>query len=230
MNTQEFSYEFDILWNNIMSNQAPGLSEYEKSVFLTQAQEVIVKGIYNGTLTEPFESTEEARSFLTPLVEEYTFNNALTTGNHIVSNSKLYDLSIINPKPWFIIYEWVEFTNNVNCDNNVGIVKPVTHDTFYDINRNPFKKSNERRVLRLTYHDSKDIAELVSEYSIKTYKLRYIKKPEPIILEDLQNGDTIDGETLEKNCKLNDNLHRVILEMAVKLAQQAWVLTRQTKE
>lgn len=33
MTTQEFSSEFDILYNNIMSNAAPGLDEYEKSVF-----------------------------------------------------------------------------------------------------------------------------------------------------------------------------------------------------
>ena len=37
MTTQEFSLEFDILYNNITSNQAPGLTEYEKSVFLTKA-------------------------------------------------------------------------------------------------------------------------------------------------------------------------------------------------
>ena len=43
MTTQEFSLEFDLLYNNISSNQAPGLTEYEKSTFLTQAQEEIVK-------------------------------------------------------------------------------------------------------------------------------------------------------------------------------------------
>lgn len=43
MTCEEFSNEFDILYNNIMSNQAPGLDEYEKSVFLTRAQDDIVK-------------------------------------------------------------------------------------------------------------------------------------------------------------------------------------------
>jgi hypothetical protein len=37
MTNQEFINEFDILYNNIMSNQAPGLDEYEKSVYLTLA-------------------------------------------------------------------------------------------------------------------------------------------------------------------------------------------------
>lgn len=43
MTCEEFSNEFDILYNNVMSNQAPGLDEYEKSVFLTRAQDDIVK-------------------------------------------------------------------------------------------------------------------------------------------------------------------------------------------
>ena len=35
MNTTEMSNEFDILYNQVNSNQAPGIDEYEKSVFLT---------------------------------------------------------------------------------------------------------------------------------------------------------------------------------------------------
>ena len=46
MDVKDFSLEFDLLYNNIMSNKAPGLNEYEKSLFLTQAQELIVLDIY----------------------------------------------------------------------------------------------------------------------------------------------------------------------------------------
>ena len=47
MTNSEFSNEFDVLYNNITSNQAPGLDEYEKSVFLTKAQDEIVKAYFN---------------------------------------------------------------------------------------------------------------------------------------------------------------------------------------
>lgn len=47
MTNEEFSNEFDVLYNNITSNQAPGLDEYEKSVFLTKAQDEIVKAYFN---------------------------------------------------------------------------------------------------------------------------------------------------------------------------------------
>ena len=47
MTTTEFSNEFDILYNNAMSNQAPGLDEYEKSVFLTKAQDQLITDYFN---------------------------------------------------------------------------------------------------------------------------------------------------------------------------------------
>lgn len=47
MKTSEFSNEFDILYNNISNNAAPGVSEYEKSVFLTMAQEQVIKDVYS---------------------------------------------------------------------------------------------------------------------------------------------------------------------------------------
>ena len=49
MTLQEFSDEFDVLYNNISSNQAPGLNEYEKSVFLPKAQNEIVKNYFTST-------------------------------------------------------------------------------------------------------------------------------------------------------------------------------------
>lgn len=47
MNVSEFSQGFDILYNNISNNTAPGLEEFEKSFILTQAQEEILKNHIN---------------------------------------------------------------------------------------------------------------------------------------------------------------------------------------
>ena len=76
MTTQEFSLEFDLMYNNISSNQAPGLSEYEKSLFLTQAQEALVLDMYSGKLGSSFESTEEVTDYLSPLVKQTTYTEA----------------------------------------------------------------------------------------------------------------------------------------------------------
>jgi len=47
MTPEEFDNMFDVLYNNITSNQAPGLNAYEKSVFLTKAQDEIWKNYFN---------------------------------------------------------------------------------------------------------------------------------------------------------------------------------------
>ena len=52
MTTEEFEYGFDVLYNNVSSNQAPGLTSYEKSVFLTKAQDEIVKAYFSPYLNK----------------------------------------------------------------------------------------------------------------------------------------------------------------------------------
>ena len=71
MTCEEFSNEFDILYNNVMSNQAPGLDEYEKSVFLTRAQDDIVKRYFTPKGNKDFEGSIEIGTlhrFITVLV------------------------------------------------------------------------------------------------------------------------------------------------------------------
>lgn len=43
----EFDNQFDVLYNNITSNQAPGLNFFEKSSFLTKAQNELVKNYFD---------------------------------------------------------------------------------------------------------------------------------------------------------------------------------------
>ena len=47
MSVEEMDNMFDVLYNNITSNQAPGLNAYEKSIFLTKAQDEILKNYFN---------------------------------------------------------------------------------------------------------------------------------------------------------------------------------------
>ena len=82
MTNAEFSNQFDVLYNNVMSNQAPGLDEYEKSVFLTKAQNEIVLSYFNpkgNKYTEGFDGNERRQidfSMLTRVYNSTTFNTA----------------------------------------------------------------------------------------------------------------------------------------------------------
>lgn len=53
MTTDEMSAAFDLKYNNIMSNLAPGLNEYEKSYFLTDAQKSVLTQLCAAYDTNP---------------------------------------------------------------------------------------------------------------------------------------------------------------------------------
>lgn len=218
MNNKEFSNEFDILYNNLMSNNAAPLNEYEKSVLLTQSQESIVIDIYNGRFNgESFENTEEVTEYISNLVKEVTLSDKIENEAH--KNSIFFQL----PEDlWFITYESVNLSDeSLGCANNKDvIVVPVSQDNFYNVSRNPFRGPNGRRVLRLTIGTK---AELVSKYNIKSYTVRYLSRPDPIILEDLTGyGVSINNKTKITECKLNPVIHRAILNRAVSLAKAIW--------
>lgn len=222
MDTREFSSEFDILYNNISSNIAPGLTEYEKSVFLTQAQEQLVIAIYNGQFNgEAFEITEETRSYIRPLIEKINATPE-SVSSEFPDTWKHYtvDLKDNSDKIWFILFESVKFGEGCPCTKDTSvIVKPVAYDVYWSTSRNPFRGPNENRVLRIDKGGS--TLELVSEYTISEYSISFLRKPSPIILEQLEDV-TIDGKTEVSTSELPENIHRQILLRAVQLAKSAW--------
>lgn len=56
------------------------------------------------------------------------------------------------------------------------------------------------------------------------YTVRYVRKPDPIILTDISELDvTIDGIDVSTECELNPLIHREILDRAVELAKSAYL-------
>ena len=212
MNLKELELEFDILINNISSNQAPGFTPLEKSIFLTEAQEFYIKELYN---TNGFEKDEEVSEYLRTLVKQKVFS---------ISEGSVEDNSVYFPIPedlWFITYEAAKLNNN--CDKlPLAIVVPVKQDEFFRIYNNPFRGPSKSRVLRLLI-DNK--LELVSKYNINQYIIRYLSRPEPIVLEGLSECGIAPYNTYGdagNDCKLPSSAHRNILLKAVQLAQAAW--------
>lgn len=223
----EWSREFDLMYSNIVSNQAPGLTEYEKSVFLTRAQEAVVIMLYNGTLRNSFEETEEVTAYLAPLVSQAKGVLTPTGISHVIPSSMVYKL------PDDLLFRTLELCKiDVDGCGTVTVdVVPVTQDEYWRTSRNPFKKQNGRKVLRIAsaatilpneQPSGTKYSELISDYHISEYLVRYIKRPEPIILEDLDEGFSIDGNTQAKPCMLNEALHQTILTEAVKAAKAIW--------
>lgn len=225
MTAQEFSNEFDILYNNIMSNQAPGLDEYEKSVFLTQAQEDVIRACYQGTSAGlgPFENTELVRRELSNLIKTSNIDTFETVSTQF-GEGKAYTLP---SEAMYIIQEYYTYTN----ENPISVV-PVTYDEIQKIKSNPFRGPSKNRILRLDYGENKVILivdkNLVETYagSSPEYVVSYVRKPYPIILTDLSDDLTINDQVSpldDKNpCELSSSIHRLILTQAVALAAAAY--------
>lgn len=64
----------------------------------------------------------------------------------------------------------------------------------------------------------KNTVEIISDYPVESYTVRYIRKPKPIILTDLDEGLSIEGISTITECELNSALHDIILQRAVRLA------------
>ena len=120
-------------------------------------------------------------------------------------------------------------------------VLPVKHDQFDNIYNDPFRFT-KYRALRLDVnapvqkvdvngnpildtnnnpvYETKRCAEIVSNNSnVSKYKIRYIRKPGPIILDNLTN-DSICGETQETTSELNTIYDKDIIKLAAQLAWQ----------
>lgn len=226
MNTEEFSNEFDVLLNsynptegigNSFSESGMKLDEYEKSVFLTKSQEDIILEVYSGKniFNDSFERTEEIRRYLSPLIRTAVLVDKVSNLTGLSPNSVFY---ILPEDLWFITYEAAVLNDDsLGCLNGEEIlVTPVTQDTYYRINKNPFRGPSKNRALRLDTDNN--VVEIVSDYNIEKYLLRYLIKPKPIILLDLEEGLSINEVSIKTECELHPAIHRLILERAVKLA------------
>ena len=91
--------------------------------------------------------------------------------------------------------------------------------------KEPLKHQSWRLLSNLNSQHQTEII-VKSGTQITKYLVRYIKKPEPIILVNLTNDyglATIDGKNVMQSCKLDSSLHREILNRAVELAKVAYL-------
>ena len=230
MTREEFSNGFDTMLNSYSASamfgeestkQSVSLDEYEKSLFLTKAQDEIVISLYSGKnpYGDSFESTEKMRRYLSNLVaEKYLkpITNTSGTPLGITSTSTFFTLP---ENLWFITFESVILENS-KCKNETYMkVYPTKQDEYQIIKDNPFRGANDRRALRLDLSEGN--VEIICKYLITKYYIRYIKKIPPIILTDLPDNLTIEKKREASDCILHEALHQKILDRAVQIALQS---------
>ena len=252
MTINEFSDQFDLLYNNITSNQAPGLSEYEKSVFLTKAEKEIVKNYFSpnskgNNLQQGFDDSAKRQA---------DFSMLLATGvcarvpdsqvtQQIDSRSLVFSFP---PELFIVINEAISTTavmdgQRVKYPANTLQVIPLKYDEYTRMMSKPYKRPLKNQAWRLLNSASVSGSEATEtrtkyaeiivnswyENAIDDYSIRYIKTPAPILLADFTaDGLSIDGKSGQSNnCELDPILHEDILQRAVELAKVAWTATGQ---
>lgn len=253
MTVEEFSNQFDILYNNITSNQAPGLDEYEKSIFLTKAQDELVKGYFNPIFNKSQQGYDGSQrrhidfSMITkagiikaiesvgddptrPLVK----NNIVKDANSF--DSRAYKVSLNEKDILMILNEQLCVTRGNSNKEITLTVLPVDYPTYDILMSKPYKRPLKHQAWRLLQNntsagtDAKDSEINLSEVyvipgandTIESYRYRYIKRPRPIILDDLELGLTINGCSTKQTSELDPIMHQDIVQRAAELAKAVY--------
>lgn len=208
MTVTEMHLQFKFGMDKLDSLNYPNFLETEIDLLLNQAQDRLVKTRYSGNnnLKESYEETQKRSEDL----KNITYNAFLLPGPVLpVDGIDLMSRFITLPTDhWFIIQERcvISYTDcNNQSKTDVVEVRPTQHSEFSKIIKDPFKRPNLNKVLRLM--ENKRV-ELVSApgVTITGYRLRYIKEPVRIDLNTLVD------------CELSNHLHQEIVDSAIQIA------------
>lgn len=205
---------FNLQYNNIFSNQAPGLVDYEISMYLTMAHIEIVDE-YSASL----DLFEKNRSILTSyIVAEDIPTPAYNNAN---KPEVLFDRNIP--------YQSFEFTSNywkilkeyaITNSSPTGItIKPITYDGFNTMTANPYKVPNGMKGWRLDINrdgdKNRDVKILFKQVGtndyITKYSVVYLVTPKAFDLE----SDVIPN-SLDNNPFLCEKVVNRAIELATR--------------
>lgn len=240
MTNENFSNAFDTLLSSYQHSSEFGkqssiadinIDEYEKSIFLTQAQDQIVKSYFDRSLSPNGEGFDDSTR------RQLDFSNLITTKsisiNSTLKGNGYSDEGIIVPfkdsdfmqdgsksSPLFIINE------RVKTADSSYVVVPINYKEYDRMMSKAYCEPLKRQAWRLFGTNNSDLSrqiELILRSDASApikYIVRYVRKPRPIVLVNLNdtvNNLEIDGVSEETTCELNPIIHNDILTLAVQL-------------
>ena len=220
MTSQEMSREFNIIFESVASMAAPGYTEYEKSVLLTQAQEEVTIE----TAQKAMDSNDFARTVLEKLITRYSTPTVAEDFDVIKSTTtnRVYKMTLpASPQPQFF-YPYIEFAcTGTGTTYYERVCKPVDYDSYYTSIANPY--ANPYKDLYWRLYDNGYLIIVTDGTALATPYIKglYIKKPTPIITENLTGGKTIDNSATATDSCLHEVVHREIVNRAAMKAYAA---------
>lgn len=156
MTTQEFSNEFDVLYNNIMSNQAPGLDEYEKSIFLTKAQEELVRDYFNSRNVknaQGFDDNQKRQYDFSTLLSSITLHDFIDTYRALsVLDSVIYNTIFDSRAKIYIAPSDLFLVINESIEDSAKrrySVLPISYDEYNRLMLKPYGFPLKRQAWRI---------------------------------------------------------------------------------
>lgn len=219
MTAQEMSKEFNIVFESVASMNAPGYTEYEKSVLLTQAQEdIAIETAKNG-----MDSNDYARTVLEKLLTRYS-TPAHAEDNNIIKSTttnRVYRITVPTTPAFF--YPYIEFAvTGTGATYYERVCKPIDYDSYYTTISNPY--SNPYKDLYWRLYDNGYLLIITDGTELATPYLKglYLAKPTPIITATTPTF-TIDGvtNTITVDSVLSPIVHREIVYRAAMKAYAA---------
>lgn len=196
MTAAELLQKFNLHYDNILSAAAPGLNEYEISLYLTQAHREVVSSYYNGVMGgDTVDSTEAVKSLIPRYILSDSIQITQLAPNQIEGLfSYIVDL---NSQVLQLLAERIKGPNNSEEVVRNILVKPINIDVLYRLMRNPFRRPSDLRVWRLDQTSNEDTTErqiiLISNEDLASedfqYIYTYMKEPEAILLVDLDSEE-----------------------------------------
>ena len=141
MTAAELMQKFNLHYDNILSAAAPGLNEYEVSLFLTQAHKEVVASYYNGVMGgDSVDSTEATKS----LISRYILTDSIIPTD-LEEDIPINGVNICKLElKEDVLQLLAERLYKKENSNNI-IVKPVLIDQVYRLLQNPFRKPSDIR-------------------------------------------------------------------------------------
>lgn len=229
MTAIEFSDQFDVMYNNIMSNAAPGLNEYEKSVFLTKAQDEVVKNYFNpkgNKYQEGFDGSAKRQIDFSKLMKSSSIS--LSTSN--TSFDARAKVGTLPADVLVVINEVITLTSGGSPAGTRQVI-PITYEEYTRLMSKPYKEPLKNQAWRLITGQTSaaTIEVIINNNDIAkspAYKIRYVRKPNPIVVANLASavgdGVSVGGISVMTECELDASIHQEILQRAVELAKAAY--------
>ena len=228
---KEWSDAFDVLFNEVMSNASASLDEYDKSIFLTKGQEEVIKNYFNpkgNKYQEGFDDNAKRQADFATLLKNVTLS-AASGYDKFDSRSTAYQF----PDDYFLAIN-EQFQVTADAKTYPYTIIPLSYNDYNRLMMKPYKYPAKSAVWRLitgkqtVSGNEVPVAEIIGIFNPSgtgVYKLRYVRRPKPIILVDLTTVDnalSINGLTAATTCELPEHIHEEILQRAVELAKAAY--------